>query len=113
MISVEFRLASGVPGAVLDRVIADTGADASVLPWHDCQSLQLTPTQGTPGRITGVASGSSQTIAFQLFVYIDGAEYPCRLHADFLGGERILGRDVLNRMELTFRGPNGEVIVNP
>lgn len=113
VIDVEFRLASGVSGTVLDRVIADTGADASVLPWQDCQRLQLMPMQGTPGRITGVASGSSQTIAFHLFVYIDGVEHPCRLHADFVGGERILGRDVLNRMEITFRGPSGEVIVNP
>ncbi len=31
--TVEFRHASGSPGVVLDRVIADTGADASVLPW--------------------------------------------------------------------------------
>lgn len=31
------RQASGSPGVVLDRVIPDTGADASVLPWADCQ----------------------------------------------------------------------------
>jgi hypothetical protein len=46
-------------------------------------------------------------------VYIDGQEHPCRLQADFLGNERILGRDVLNRLEVLFRGPIGEVIVNP
>jgi hypothetical protein len=27
--------------------------------------------------------------------------------------ERILGRDVLNRVEILFRGPVGEVVVNP
>jgi hypothetical protein len=32
LIYVEFRQASGLPGLVLDRVIPDTGADASVLP---------------------------------------------------------------------------------
>ena len=31
-ISVEFRSASGLPGLVLDGVIADTGSDASALP---------------------------------------------------------------------------------
>ena len=36
ILSVEFRPVSGSPGAVLDRVIADTGADASALPWADC-----------------------------------------------------------------------------
>src|SRR5262245_53320655 len=34
-LSVEFRVASGSPGVLLDRVIADTGADSSVLPWAD------------------------------------------------------------------------------
>ena len=32
VINVEFRRASGSPGVVIDRVIPDTGADASVLP---------------------------------------------------------------------------------
>src|SRR6185437_15357892 len=40
-IPVEFRKVSGSKGALFDRVILDTGADASVLPWKDCQSLQL------------------------------------------------------------------------
>lgn len=35
--SVEFRRASGSEGVVLDHVIPDTGADASVLPWADCR----------------------------------------------------------------------------
>jgi hypothetical protein len=39
LISVEFRQARSAPGVVLDRVIPDTGADASVLPWADCQLL--------------------------------------------------------------------------
>jgi len=45
LISVEFRQASGSPGVVLDRVIPDTGADASVLPWADCSPAPslLTP----------------------------------------------------------------------
>jgi hypothetical protein len=41
ILDVEFRPASGVPGVTLDRVIADTGADASALPWADCQGLQI------------------------------------------------------------------------
>lgn len=113
VIDVEFRHASGSRGIVVNHVIADTGADASVLPWADCQRQQLVPTQGTPGLITGIASSSSRTIAFNVCVYIDGAEHPCRLHADFAGSDRILGRDVLNRIEITFRGPSGEIVVNP
>jgi hypothetical protein len=113
LISIEFRSVSGTLGVVLDRVIADTGADATVLPWADCQFLQLTPAMGVQGLISGVAGGSAATLGFLIWVHLDGQELPCRLQADFGGNERILGRDVLNRFEILFRGPAGEVVVNP
>jgi hypothetical protein len=113
LISVEFRQTSGLPGAVLDRVIPDTGADASVLPWADCQLLQLAPALGVQGLISGVAGGPAATLAFRIWAQLDGQEYPCRLQADFAGRERILGRDVMNRLEILFRGPAGEVVINP
>ena len=113
LISVEFRQAGGSPGVVLDRVIPDTGADASVLPWADCQLLQLDPQSGVQSLISGVAGGSAATLAFRIWVRLDGQDYPCRVQADFAGSERILGRDVLNRLEILFRGPTGEVVVNP
>jgi hypothetical protein len=112
-ISVEFRQASGSPGVNLDRVIPDTGADASVLPWVDCQLLQLDPSLGVQGLISGVAGGTAATLAFQIWALLDGQVYPCRLQAGFVGNDRILGRDVLNRLDVLFRGPVGEVVVNP
>jgi hypothetical protein len=113
VIRVEFQQAGGSPRVVLDRVIADTGADASVLPWADCQLLQLDPSSGVQGVISGVAGGTAATLAFMTWAQLDGQDYPCRLQADFVGSERILGRDVLNRLEVLFRGPVGEVVVNP
>ncbi len=113
LIRVEFRQASGSAGIVLDRVIPDTGADASVLPWADCQLLQLVPSLGVQGLISGVAGAAAATLAFQVWALLDGQQFPCRLQADFVGNERILGRDVLNRLEILFRGPVGEVVVNP
>lgn len=113
VVSVEFRQASGSPGVVLDRVIPDTGADASVLPWADCQRLQLSPALGAQGLMSGVAGSSAATLVFLVWAYLEGHDYPCRLQADFTGSERILGRDVLNRLELLFRGPAAEVIINP
>jgi hypothetical protein len=113
VIRVEFRQAAGTPGQVLDRVIPDTGADASALPWADCQQLQLNPASGVPSRMGGVGGSSAATITFAVWVWLDGRDYPCRLQADFVGNERILGRDVLNRLEILFRGPAGEVVVNP
>lgn len=113
VLTVEFRGQSGLAGVVLDRVIPDVGADAGALPWADCQSLPLDFSQARPGRIGGVGGWATPTIHFRLWVQIDGQEYPCRIHVDFTGTERILGRDVLNRLELLFRGPSCELVVNP
>jgi hypothetical protein len=66
-----------------------------------------------PGYIAGVAGGSTASIAFQIWARVDGQDYRCRLQADFTGSERILGRDVLNRLDILFRGVAGEVVVNP
>src|SRR5205807_1313834 len=69
-----------------------------------------------------IASGTSPVAVFHAaeatgrnpFVACVGHEDdPCRLQADFVGSERILGRDVLNRLEILFRGPAGEVVANP
>ena len=113
ILSLEFRASSGNAGVVLDRVIADTGADASALPWADCQGLSLTAAQGRPGWMGGVGGSSAPTLFFRVWVFLDGQEYPCRLQADFASNERIVGRDVLNRLEVLFRGPSVEVVVNP
>jgi hypothetical protein len=113
VLDVEFRLVRGAPGTVLAEVIADTGADASALPWADCQALQLNPALGRPGWMGGLAGGNAPTLFFRIWVFVDGKEFPCRLQADFIGHERILGRDVLNRMEMLFRGPANELVVNP
>ncbi|HJT30930.1 MAG TPA: hypothetical protein VJ783_02605 [Pirellulales bacterium] len=113
VIRAEFRRHKGVTGVVLSQVIADTGADTSALPWADCQALQLDPAQGIPGLMSGVAGGSATTLGFNVRVYLDGNEYPCQVHADFIGNERILGRDVLNSLEVLFRGPSREVVLNP
>jgi hypothetical protein len=113
ILTLELRPLSGSVGVTLDRVVADTGADASVLPWADCQRLQLDPGRGRPIQMSGVAGGAALALLFRVWVFLDGQEYPCRLHADYVGHERIVGRDVLNRLEALFRGPTGEVVVNP
>jgi len=109
----EFRPASGSPGILFEEVIPDTGADATALPWSDCEHLGLDPAKGIPGLIGGVGGSTAATVAFPAWVWLDGGELPCNLNADFVGQERILGRDVLNRVEMLFRGPTAEVVVNP
>lgn len=113
ILDVEFCLVSGSRGQLLDRVIPDTGADASVLPWADCQSLNLSVDMGVQGLLSGVAGSATGTLSFLLWARIDNQEYACRMQADFVGSERILGRDVLNQISILFRGPASEVVVNP
>ena len=113
VMTVEFRGQAGTPGLVLNQVIPDTGSDASAIPWSDCQQLALDPGEGTPGLMSGVGETTISTIIFQTWVYLDGKDYPCRLQADFLGRERIIGRDVLNALDVLFRGVAREVVINP
>lgn len=113
VVTIEVRRQIGTPGLVLGGVIADTGADASALPWADCEQLNLDPRDGAPGLMGGVGDTAVATVVFPAWAYLDGDTYPCRLQADFGGHERILGRDVLNRVEVLFRGPAREVVINP
>jgi len=113
VMTVEFRRQAGASGLVLEHVIPDTGADASAIPWSNCQQLALDPGEGTPGLMGGVGNTTIPTIIFQTWVYLDGKDYPCRLQADFTEHERIVGRDVLNALDVLFRGFAREVIVNP
>src|SRR5438046_602732 len=76
VLPVEFRTVSGASGVMLDRVIADTGADASAIPWADCQSLRLDPTQGRPIQMSGVAGGAAMALLFRVWVHLNGQEYP-------------------------------------
>lgn len=113
VITVEFRKQIGSLGVILDQVIPDTGADASALPWSDCDRLALDPGEGVPSLMGGVGETAISTLVFQAWTHLDGTDYPCRLQADFTGHERILGRDVLNRLDILFPGPIREIIVNP
>src|SRR5438105_1469915 len=105
-------LADGLPPDVARQVHPDWRKNEAA-PWADCQQLQLNPAQGVPGQMSGVVGGSAATLGFLVWVCLDGNEYQCQLHADFVGAERLLGRDVLNSLDVLFRGPSGEVIVNP
>jgi len=51
--TVEFRKQGGSPRISLEQVIPETGADASALPWADCEQLALDPGEGAPGLMGG------------------------------------------------------------
>ena len=113
VLNVEFRPVKGQAGVPMNQVIADTGSDASILPWSDCQNLQLDLSLGIPSVMAGIGATFKGTFVFNIWVELDCQEYRCRVHTDLSGTERILGREVLNQLEILFRGPAGEVVVNP
>ena len=98
---------------MIHDLIADTGADVTALTWGDSQQLKLDPADAVLGWIAGVGGGRAATLQYDLWACLDDQEHPCRLHIDVNGRERLLGRDVMNRMVVTFDGPAGEVVVNP
>jgi hypothetical protein len=100
VLKVEFRKERGVSGTLFDYVTPDTGSDTSVLPWDDCQALQLDLSEGIPGMIRGVAEGAASTVGFFIWIHLDGQECGCQRHMDFFEKERILGRDVLNSFDV-------------
>jgi hypothetical protein len=63
--------------------------------------------------VSGVTGATIQTVGFDIWVKLDGNEYECRMQIDFHGQERLLSRDVLNSLDVLFRGPAAEVIINP
>ena len=111
-LTIEFRTEPGQPGPALDRVLPDTGADASVLPWPDCERLQLRLSQGSLRTTGGVGNHQSQLCPSR-------CGYILMANRTAAGSTRIFivrnesGRDVLNRIDVLFRGPAGEVVVNP
>ncbi len=112
-VSVEFRTDPLRSGAIVARVIPDIGADVTILPWSDCQQLHLVASDGIPTMLGGVGQLSTATVAFAAWACIENTAHPCRIHGEVGGRERILGRDVLNRIDVLFRATTGEVILNP
>ena len=78
VVTVEFRTEPSVPGLLLDHVIPDTGADATALPWSDCEQLGLDPADGAPSLLGGVGDTVAPTLVFRaLGCQASGLTPPC------------------------------------
>jgi hypothetical protein len=94
-------------------VIADTGADVSVLPDADCATIDLYNSPYMTGMAGGVLGGSIAALFYQGKVEINGGRYSALIQPIPGGQERILGRDVLNQQRVLFDGPAGQVVIDP
>ena len=93
--------------------IPDTGADLSVLPHTDCSAINLFNSPYFTGVSSGVVGSSVTTLIYRAKAEIDGNRYPALIQPVPGGQERIVGRDVLNRLRVLFDGPRAQLIVDP
>lgn len=91
-------------------VIPDTGGDLSVLPEDDCLAIDLFSSPYLMSLTRGVLGPSVTTLVYRGNVEINGTIYRSLIQPIPGGRERILGRDVLNQIKVTFDGPQHKVI---
>lgn len=96
--------------ASFDDVIPDTGADLSCWPAQDLRSLGLTLFQRFQGVSKSFGAAEQRAEFYPATVEIGRVRYRAVIEA-VDEQERLLGRDVLNQMVITFDGPGRKVII--
>lgn len=91
-----------------DDVIPDTGADLTTLPIPDGRDIRLPDSPYLQSGLKGVVGPVVPTLIYRGHVQINGTSHPSLIQLAQTA-ERLLGRDVMNRLRVTFDGPNNEV----
>ncbi len=107
---VAFANYQGTERQLYPDVIPDTGADLSALPEDDCLAIDLFSSPYLMSLTRGVLGPSVSTLVYRGNVEINGTFYRSLIQPIPGGRERILGRDVLNQVKVTFDGPRRKVI---
>lgn len=94
-------------------VIPDTGADLSILPEQDCQTIDLFSSPYLRTFTRGVVGPRVSVLVYRGNVEINGQRLASLIQFLPRGQERILGRDVLNQLRVTFDAPANKVIFEP
>jgi len=92
-----------------DDVIPDTGADTTALPVEDCHEIRLFETPGMRLQSRSYGGEAVPSIVIPGFAEIDDQKYLCYIEP-VVEVERLLGRDVLNQLTVTFQGLESKVI---
>ena len=93
------------------NAIPDTGADVSCLPENDCQDLDLFLFPYYTG-ISHPFAGLRRSVTFYgAKIEVDGTIYNAIVES-VAERERLVGREVLNQMKITFDGPTRIMIVD-
>ena len=91
--------------AVALSALVDTGADCTLVPEHIARRLRLPLVDRA--RIAGVTGEERSASVYAARIEVTGFSILTKVAA--LGGEAILGRDLLNRWVATLDGPAGAV----
>jgi len=113
---------SGIDGRlVADDFLIDSGADRTVLSAALLARLSL-PTRSAPSgsTLSGIGGGCAFVLVTSAVEFIREDGGAVRVRGEFAGftdptatDVSILGRDVLNRLDILFRGPQQEVVIHP
>lgn len=112
-ITATFSNHAGTHSQQYSDVIADTGADLSVLPDADCVVIDLYTSPYFTGVSRGVIGAAVTTLIYQGNAEVNGRRLPSLIQPVAGGSERILGRDVLNQHRVVFDGPAMQVLFEP
>jgi predicted aspartyl protease len=93
-------------------VVPDTGADISALPENDCDVIDLFGSPRLLSLTRGVMGTGAATLVYRGHAEIAGVRYRALIHPIPGGKERILGREVLNQLKVTFDGPRKKVVLD-
>ena len=94
-------------------VIPDTGADISLLPERDCNTLDLYTSPSIAISSRGVVGPAVLTYAYRSHVAVGNLQFDSLIQPAAGVNERILGRDTLNQCRVLFDGPAGQVVFDP
>jgi predicted aspartyl protease len=111
-ISATFENYSASQSITFSDVIPDTGADLTVLPGEDAAKIDLYSSPYMTAVTRGVAGPSTTNLIFRGWVEINGRRCSAMIQSIPGSQDRMVGRDVLNQLRVTFDGPAAEVIVD-
>lgn len=84
------------------QAIVDSGADGTIIPIQTLARLNVSSEQTKLMR--GVAGGAINVALYPVKILVAGQQFPVSAVGDEIGREIIIGRDVLNQMQVTLNG---------
>jgi Family of unknown function (DUF5678) len=113
LITVTFLNHQATRSQVFGKVIADTGADVSVLPDRDCEAFDLFSSPALPIIASGIAGPGRPALIYRGKADINGFRTSALTQSLAGATDRIVGRDVLNHHRVVFDGPQQRVMFEP